>query len=174
MFKRIGKIGVKVMYAVMVGLLILGLCGCGEDEVDVSGMVLSASVSYNGDSWEVYKSQSEDKGVVLKNSKLEKEITDLKDVLPLIALPKVESSKDLDRSLLIGSNIYDVSMVSALEYKNYLEDNGYEQIFEAYTSQFYETYLRKDQQLKRLIITKNYMLDYYTDSINFSIDDYTF
>lgn len=166
-----------IKFSVLVlGLMaIIGLCGCSKkDEIDLSNMTLSASIVYEKDNWEVYKSNTDNKIIALKNGRIERESTYSSDALPIISLPSVTSSKDLDRSTMISENIYDVSNVSALEYINYLKEDGYSVKLEAKTDSFYELYLNKKEntKLKRVIITKNYIVDYNTEIINFNIDDY--
>lgn len=163
----------RILIMLSCAALLTTLCGCGKQEVDISDMTMSASVVYNGDSWEVYKGNLDNKLIVLKNDTFNSEGTYSSDNLPIIVLPSVESSRDLDQSTSIGNNIYKISIVSALEYLNYLKETGYIVKLEAYTDSFYEVYLEnKEGKFKRVIVTKNYIINYNTDSINFNIDDY--
>lgn len=158
-------------------LLIVSLSGCGNKykNIDLTNCIITSTITYEDSTWEVYKDTGGDDLYVFKNGELDTEDKyDNKQLKAMISLPLVEEARELDKTNKLTKNTYKSGIVASLEYVNSLKESGYLVEFEAKTPEFYELYLKSDKmdKYKRLIITREYLIEYNTDSINFKIDDY--
>lgn len=159
----------------LLGIITLSGCSNKNKDIDLTNTIVTSSIQYGEDNWEVHKSTVDNKIYILKNGELEDEKTDKENELKaMITIPVVESSKDLDKSDEITHYTYKSGIVSSLEYLNYLAENGYTEKLRAKTPDFLEVYLKSDKmdKYKRIIITKDYIVEYNTDNLEFKIDNY--
>lgn len=175
MIKTRFKYSLLIMALSCICVLTLSSCGSKNKDIDLTNCIVTSTISYSQDKWEVYKETEGENVYVFKNGELDTQSKyNNQELKAMLSLPSVEESKDLDKSNIITKNTYKVGIVASLEYVNYLKESGYEIEFEAKTPEFYEVYFKSDKmdKYKRLIVTKEYVIEYNTDNINFKIDDY--
>lgn len=174
----------KLTIVLITLVLILGLSGCGSGKVEEKDMIgyEIVNIKNGSDTWSV-RWYNDDKDMTSKlaiyyNNKL-KETRDNTDYLSneAITLPKNNDINDLEGAGLITHSTYKASLDESVAYINYLENNGYTKIFEARTYKFVEIYMKNEStnNIKRLIITENYLVNYDVDEVKFNgINDYLF
>jgi hypothetical protein len=163
---------------IMVITSLFSLVGCKSEDTKTENIRDGTIVyiKYNEDVHEVYQDSS-------GNLKYKLNGEDVKDIdieyltSGIMSLSDTTDTTDSSSFTTLTTGVYESNILQTTKYLNFLKSNGYEVVYEAYTSKFIEIYLGNESSnlYRRLIITSDYFTESNVADIpNVTIEDYLY
>lgn len=167
-------------YLTIVCIVLLLVTGCSnqsdanKDSINNYDAFILAKVKQGDNSWELYKSNTDNSFIVVKNGEITSKYYE--DVFALRAkLLELPEGDDIEAYNITVKKKYtsftwESTLKESAKYVKYLYESGYELLMQANTPDYIEIYMKSaDSGVKRIIITEDYLVaadvDNYTDEL---------